>query len=75
MCFGFNPKVVNSIGLFLDIVGIIILVKDQWRALPKESVIGIVYDRKEVTEIVNKFRIGIIFVIFGFIFQIISNFL
>ena len=73
MCL--NPKVVNSIGLILDIVGIIILVKDQWRALPKESVLGIVYDKEEVTKIVTKFRIGVIFIIAGFAFQLISNFL
>ncbi|HOO49957.1 MAG TPA: hypothetical protein PLK94_01565 [Alphaproteobacteria bacterium] len=68
-------QTVNSIGLVFDIVGIFILVKDQWRALPKVGLIGIIHGKKSVTEIINKFRIGVIFVIAGFIFQLISNFL
>jgi len=76
MCLYLNPKAVNSIGLLFDIIGIIILVKDQWRAEQKIAV-GTSYetDQKVIEDNKKWFRIGVIFVLSGFIFQLISNWL
>lgn len=72
MCF--SPKFVNSIGLSFDIVGILILVKDQWRTMPKiAGGIAIETDQKAIENNKKSFRIGVIFVLSGFIFQLISN--
>lgn len=68
-------QTINSIGLIFNMAGVIILVKDQWRALPKTGVIGIIHSKKAVAGIVNKFKMGVMLLIAGFFIQLISNFL
>ena len=72
-----NPKIISSFGLFLDIVGIIFIAysfknirRDKekggssWSGNDKEHLFLIKFD-----------RIGMLFMVFGFVIQFISNLL
>ena len=76
------PTLINSLGLLLDIVGVIIL----WKyglpeSLSREGHISIVTEQIDETEkakaaLYDRWsKFGLFFLITGFVFQLISNFL
>lgn len=73
-----TPKIINSFGLILDIIGIIILFIPDYKVVDKNifKITPISGDRPEVYKRKKMMsRIGIVTIVLGFILQLLSNWL